>query len=460
MAYSIGTISITSNSSTITGNGTYFVQVAKAQKADLLFVHYEGQDRILQLVSVVDDLTLQVKQLDGSVFEPGSSASSLKYGLVQNFTDTVTAKLAQRVADLQTQWFTREQQMTGWFESNQDTYPVTGFLGEQVDIPTPAKIAALAQVAMEASDTLAQMATAIEQNQTTLATVAPRLTTFESQYQFVVSANNNVAQKHNEVVLKHSEVLQAKAEVAQNLNTITHNTEASYEYKSAANQSATEAKLNQEQALAAASLAVLAQSEATEAQDQSATIKGEIKTLKAEFESTSTQAVNSINTAASTVQASAQQTTAHANQTKSEISDFAQGIQLEIDDRVSSFNQSMTRFHSGIQTVEAKVLEHKNRAVVAENNVIISADKVFDSELSVLSTAVEVTATASVVTQHKNTIDAVAIRIHLSELHARAHSAIAVLATEQLVSINSNLNTAFGAVLAGTLTTQQINDLF
>ena len=214
MAYSIGTISIKKHSNTITGNGTYFVQVAKAQKADLLFVCFEGKDRILQIVNVLDDSTLQVKQLDGSAFKPNSSVSTLKYGLVQNFKDTVTAKLAQRVADLQTQWFTREQQITGWFESRDDTYPATSFLGEQIDIPTPAKIAALAQVAMEASDQLSQMASVIEQNQSSLSTIDSRLTTFESQYLFVVSANDNISHKYNQVIETKNSLESLSATVA------------------------------------------------------------------------------------------------------------------------------------------------------------------------------------------------------------------------------------------------------
>ncbi|NUZ10148.1 hypothetical protein HUZ36_05085 [Pseudoalteromonas sp. McH1-7] len=213
MAYNVGSLTLSQGSSTITGNGTYFVQVAQAEPADLLYFVIDQKQIVLQVVSVVDDTTLRVKQLDGRAFSAPDSIANIKYALIQTFTTSLPAKLAQRVAATQAQWFTREQQMTGWFESTDDAYPITNYLGNESLIPTPDFIRRLAEVGADASEQLGMLTDDIAQCQSQVANLAPRLTQFDADYLSAQQLHANVEIKHSEVAAAHSAVNTHKSSI-------------------------------------------------------------------------------------------------------------------------------------------------------------------------------------------------------------------------------------------------------
>ncbi|WP_440055514.1 hypothetical protein ACSLBF_05065 [Pseudoalteromonas sp. T1lg65] len=210
MAYSIGKISVVQNSAVIEGAHTQFISVAKAQPGDLLYIKLNEQDYILQIAEVLSDTQLRLATLDGQAFNSPSSASNLRYGIVQNFTQTTTARLAKSLTELQAKWHRRERELTGWFASTEDQYEITNFLGQTTAIPTPTKIAELAQTALEASDALADMEQAIAHNQQSLESLEPNIAELNQQYQ-----QSNAL--HSQVVIKHNGVQQLSQQVDENL---------------------------------------------------------------------------------------------------------------------------------------------------------------------------------------------------------------------------------------------------
>ncbi|WP_462150864.1 hypothetical protein [Pseudoalteromonas xiamenensis] len=140
MNYSIGTVTISKNSNIVKGQNTYFQLVAKAEKGNLLYLHYQGAPLWLQISEVISDVELRVVQLDGKPFLPTMTREGLGYGLIQHFTSAFPAKLAANLVEILQKWYVRESEFTGWFASEEESFTITTLLGEKKALPTPLEI--------------------------------------------------------------------------------------------------------------------------------------------------------------------------------------------------------------------------------------------------------------------------------------------------------------------------------
>ncbi|MBD1582510.1 hypothetical protein [Pseudoalteromonas sp. S16_S37] len=453
MAYSIGTISIQQNNAIITGTNTLFERVAKAQVGDLLYVHANAQDMILQVSQVVSDTQLRVAMLDGKPFMPTFSASGLGYGLVQNFTATTTAKLAKGIADLQTKWHQRESQLTGWFSSTDDTYPITTFLGEQNAIPTPTKIAELAQVAMTASADLANMAQTIEANKQSLATVEPRIAQFDAVYPQVISASNSVTAKHDEVVTAHATVHTHANTIAEQVQQVSAAQQVVFSLKADIEQAAQQVDLDQAHSQAAAALCTVAQSQThSDAQTVSAD-KTAVEQLKSELLTLSSTLNASMANAQLQISSSAQQTQTQATQKQQAIESTASNAKASIEQTAKQFTQQTVAIEQNTQRYAYNAMAASNQCTLAVDAVTHRAAESHQTLAHAQTLANTVFTTSEQVSRHAQAAE-------LSALHSKASMALCALSVKTLSEQNSNIATAFGAVLDNTLTTEQINQLF
>ncbi|MBQ4864372.1 hypothetical protein J8L98_22020 [Pseudoalteromonas sp. MMG013] len=453
MAYSIGTISIQKNSSIITGSNTLFERVAKAQNGDLLYFRISEQDHILQVFDVNSDTQIKVSLLDGTPFNPASNANNIGYGLVQNFAATTPAKLAKGIAELQAKWHRRESELTGWFTSTDDTHPITNFLGEASAIPTPTKIAELAQVAMTASSDLATMAQEIASNQQSLASVAPRINAFNAVYPQVISANNNVITKHDEIVLAHNEVMAKASDVNAHAEQIAVHKQTVFELKQGVQQAAELVSLDKTHSHAAAAICATAQAQThTEVRQVQADkthieqVKNDLSVLGDSLSNAVTNAKLTINTKAHTTEQHiinvGAQVSAHADNTKADITRTAQQFDANTAKRASSTEQ------------------YAHSAIRANNNVTITHDQVVQTAQQVSDDVAQLTTLKNSATNAQQQTERHSAQTSLDALHSKASAALCALSINTLAQQNAKLNTALNAALNNTLTAQQINQLF
>jgi hypothetical protein len=316
MAYSIGTISIQQHSPIITGTNTLFERVAKAQNGDLLYFRIDDQDHILQVVEVISDTQIKASMLDGTTFNPATNANNIGYGLVQNFAATTPAKLAKGIAELQAKWHRRESELTGWFASPADTYAITNFLGEATNIPTPTKIAELAQVALTASSDLENMAQEIASNKQSLASVAPRINAFDAVYPQVINANNNVITKHDEIVLTHNEVMAKVSDVHAHAEQIAAHTQTVFELKQSVTQAAEMVSLDKTHSHAAAAICTAAIAQVDEDKTNIEQVKNDLNALGQSLSNSVASAEQAINAQAQVVNTASAQTSLDALHSK------------------------------------------------------------------------------------------------------------------------------------------------
>jgi hypothetical protein len=475
LAYSIGTISLTQNSNVVTGANTYFQQVAKAESGNLFYVELSGSTLWLQVAAVTSDSELRVSKLDGSPFVASETVANLRYGLIQNFTATQLSKIAANVAELQKKWHLRESQLTDWFASQDESAIITSLLGEQITVPTPAEIARLAEVASLSSSQLAAMADAIAANQASLATVNPRLDVFEQQYAEVAPAHANVVLKHNDVVQKHADVVSKAGEVSTAQTSIE---QAKQTVLTTAEQVALDAdtsNINKLEAIAAAKLSAVA-NQNTEADKQAAELaKSDVETLAEQLNQSltaatssintvKTQAVNDVNSAKQAAETSldtkAVTFTQTVNAQTASVEQTAATAKQQIDDRAASFEHDANTKLTTITELANQAETAKNRSVVAQNRVVIAESHVADMIVTVADYTDATEAAAQATQSYAENAQAMAERAELSELHCRAYASLNSVALDLFTDQNTNINTAFKAVLNGTLTNAQIDSLF
>lgn len=453
MIHSMGTISLALNSNVIQGSNTYFQTVGKTTTGTLLIIELpQIGSQLLQVVAVVSDTELRVSKVDGTPYLSPVALQNIKYGLCKNFTHTTTAEIAKQLAELTAKWQRRETEMTGWYVSDDDTYPVTGFLGEQKQVPTPAFINRLTQVASTASSDLSQMAMAIEQNKQTLATVEPRLVAFESKFTQAQAHNNNVNTKHNDVVLKHSQVSDA-------FNAV-QNMAAAVEAQHGETQGAWQAieaqaqqiELDVEHADAHSKLSV----EAAAIAEQKASEATNVLTQTQQLSNTLTQSVSDATVTITQAKASAVQS---IEQQVDELTQQVLSAKQSIDDRAREVSTQAAQFTQTIKTSEYKANSAAATAIIKANLSTLKADSAsIDAEKSQESVG-QVEMLVQQVHQANVGITKARQAAEFSALHCTAYSALSQLTLETQVANTANIKTAFSAVLAGTLTQSDIDKI-
>ncbi|TMO72707.1 hypothetical protein [Pseudoalteromonas aurantia] len=453
MAYSIGTISIQQHSAIIKGSNTLFERVAKAQSGDLLYFRIGDQDHILQVFEVISDTQIKVSMLDGTAFNPAASANNIGYGLVQNFAATTPAKLAKGIAELQAKWHRRESELTGWFASPADTHAITNFLGEASAIPTPSKIAELAQVAMTASSDLATMAQEIASNQQSLASVAPRINAFDAVYPQVISANNNVITKHDEIVLTHNEVMAKASDVNAHAEQIAAHKQTVFELKQSVQQAAELVSLDKTHSHAAAAICATAQAHTHADVQQVQSDKTHIEQVKNDLNVLGDSLHSSVTNAKQTINEKAHTTEQHINHVSTQISTHADSIKAAITSTAQQFDAKTAKRASS-------TAQHAHSAVRANNQVMMTHDQVVQTAQQVSTNVAQLTTLKNRAEDAQQQTERHSAQTSLDALHSKANAALCALSINTLAQQNTKLNTALNAALNNTLTAQQINQLF
>lgn len=453
MAYSIGTISIQQHSAIITGSNTLFERVAKAQSGDLLYFRTGEQDHILQVVEVISDTQIKVSLLDGSAFNPTANNNNIGYGLVQNFTATTPAKLAKGIAELQAKWHRRESELTGWFASTDDTYAITNFLGEASAIPTPTKIAELAQVALTASNDLATIAQEIASNQQSLASVAPRINAFDAVYPQIISANNNVIAKHDEIVLTHNEVKAKASDINAQAQQIAAHKQTVFELKHSVTQAAELVSLDKTHSHAAAAICATAQAQTHADVQQVQSDKTHIAQVKNDLNTLGQSLSNSVTNAEQTINAQAHTTEQHINHVSAQIIAHADSIKAAITSTAQQFDANTAKRASS-------TAQHAHSAIRANNQVIMTYDQVVQTAQQVSTNVAQLTTLKNRAEDAQQQTERHSAQTSLDALHSKANAALCALSINTLAQQNAKLNTALNAALNNTLTAQQINQLF
>lgn len=453
MIHSMGTISLALNSNVIQGSNTYFQTVGKTTTGTLLIIELPQIGlQLLQVVAVVSDTELRVSKVDGTPYLSPAALQNIKYGLCKNFTHTTTAEIAKQLAELTAKWQRRETEMTGWYVSDDDTFPVTGFLGEQKQVPTPAFINRLTQVASTASNDLSQMAMAIEQNKQTLATVEPRLSEFESKFSQASAYNSNVTTKHNDVVIKHSQVntafnaVQNMAEAVEAQHAAIQGVWQTIEAQSQ------QIELDVEHADAHSKLSV----EAAAIAEQKASEAANVLTQTQQLSNTLTQSVSGATVTITQAKTSAVQS---IEQQVDELTQQVLSAKQSIDDRATQVSTQAAQFTQTIKVSEHKANSAAATAIIKANLSTLKADSAsIDAEKSQESVG-QVEALVQQVHQANVGIIKAQQAAELSALHCTAYSALSQLTLETQVANTANIKTAFSAVLAGTLTQSDIDKI-
>lgn len=207
MAYTEGRLALSADTSMVSGEGTYWLTDAKLKVHDLIYFELEEKSYLLTIGEVFSDTSMLLHHIDGRVFLPGHNHENVRYGAIQNFTNTINARLASDLQKVQGNWHKREREMTGWFASKADSHPVSSVLGEKVKIPTPKRILELSQIASQASEQLAGFSADIARNTESLAEVSPRIDTFDQNMLVMESMFKEVLDKYLVTTKKHQEVI-------------------------------------------------------------------------------------------------------------------------------------------------------------------------------------------------------------------------------------------------------------
>ncbi|WP_339140512.1 hypothetical protein [Pseudoalteromonas galatheae] len=458
MIYSNGSISLAQGSNVIRGSNAYFLTIGKVTSgALLLYIGQGGDVKILNIIAAVSDDELRVANVDNSPFAASESFAGIKYGVFKNFTHTTTAEIAKQLAELTAKWQRRETEMTGWYASDNDTYPVTGFLGEQKQVPTPAFVNRLTQVASTASSDLSQMAVAIEQNKQTLATVEPRLSEFESKFTQSQAQNSNVNTKHNDVVLKHGQV----SDVFNAVQNMSATVEAKHGevsgFSESISEQAKQVTLFVEHSSAHSKLSI----EAAQAAQQFKAQCEDILTQTQTFGDTLTQSVTDAKSAISQDKNNA---ITHVAELSEQLTTRVEEAKEQIAANSSAVTTQVNQFAGMIKSSESSAKDAANTAILKANACTIKADELTRSQVDLVNNIAQV---AAQIEKPAEQVSAIAkdisndkANVELLKKHSAAHSAISMLALETMLSNTHNIQTAFSAALNGTLTHDQINNLF
>ncbi|GEK08946.1 hypothetical protein [Pseudoalteromonas peptidolytica] len=458
MIHSMGTISLALNSNVIQGSNTYFQTVGKTTTGTLLIIELpQIGSQLLQVVAVVSDTELRVSKVDGTPYLSPVALQNIKYGLCKNFTHTTTAEIAKQLAELTAKWQRRETEMTGWYASDDDAYPVTDFLGTQKPVPTPAFINRLTQVASTASSDLSQMAAAIEQNKQTLATVEPRLSEFESKFTQAQAQNSNVNTKHNEVVLKHGQVSDVFNVVQNMAATVEAKHGEVSGFSESISEQAKQVTLFVEHSSAHSKLSI----EAAQAAQQFKAQCEDILTQTQTFGDTLTQSVTDAKSAISQDKNNA---ITHVAELSEQLTTRVEEAKEQIAANSSAVTTQVNQFAGMIKSSESSAKDAANTAILKANACTIKADELTRSQVDLVNNIAQV---AAQIEKPAEQVSAIAkditndkANVELLKKHSAAHSAISMLALETMLSNTHNIQAAFSAALDGTLTHDQINNLF
>lgn len=147
--YNTGTVSVPSNSNIVTGIDTYFQSVGNISEGDLFTLDGKAFFEIYQIDT---DNQLRIKgRLDGQPYS-GQPVSNAEYSIIQSFAEAPIAQVAQNVVLLQQKWHQREEEMTGWFSSENNFYQITNQHGEKVLVITPTGLTKLVDGTIDIGD--------------------------------------------------------------------------------------------------------------------------------------------------------------------------------------------------------------------------------------------------------------------------------------------------------------------
>ncbi|NOU49515.1 hypothetical protein HG263_02995 [Pseudoalteromonas sp. JBTF-M23] len=413
MAYSIGKISVTKNNATITGVHTQFISVAKVQTGDLVYLRLNQQNQILQVAQVISDTQLRLALLDGQRFNPQESGSELPYGLVQNFNNSTPARLAKSLTELQTKWHRREKELTGWFQSNEATFPVTNFLGEQSEIATPAEInrnaVKVAQLIEELEAMVASIAQAAQNADDAAASASAAAA---SKIAAKTSENNaaasKVAAKASEDAAKASQSAAAGSAISAGLSKSAAASSKAAAADSAAAALASEdaAKVSETAAASSASSAASSKTAAASSQSAAASSASSAAASKAAAKTSET------NAAASKVAAKASEDAAKASQSAA-----------------AGSATSAASSKSAAKASEDKVAEHAAAALASEDAAKVSETAAASSASSAASSKTAAASSQSAAASSASSAAASKAAAKTSETNAAA-SKVAAKASE------------------------------
>ncbi|PHS59297.1 MAG: hypothetical protein COB03_03110 [Alteromonas sp.] len=161
--YNTGTVSVPSNSNIVTGIDTYFQSVGNISEGDLFTL--DGKE-FYEIYQIDTDSQLRIKhRLSGDTYA-GDAVSDVSYSIIQSFATDSIAEIAKNVVLLQQNWHRREDEMTGWFNTNNNYYQITNQQGERVLVVTPTGLTKLVDGTIDIGDgsALAELAWANIQN--------------------------------------------------------------------------------------------------------------------------------------------------------------------------------------------------------------------------------------------------------------------------------------------------------
>jgi hypothetical protein len=161
--YNTGTVSVPSNSNIVTGTDTYFQSVGNISEGDLFTL--DGKE-FYEIYQIDTDSQLRIKhRLSGATYA-GDAVSDVSYSIIQSFATDSIAEIAKNVVLLQQNWHRREDEMTGWFNTENNYYQITNQQGERVLVVTPTGLTKLVDGTIDIGDgsALAELAWANIQN--------------------------------------------------------------------------------------------------------------------------------------------------------------------------------------------------------------------------------------------------------------------------------------------------------
>lgn len=135
--YRAGTVSVTNGSPNVVGVGTLWN--SQASPGDIFL----GPNLVEhEIVAIADDTHITVRQVDGTDAYAGVTASAQPYAIIRNFTSTLPAQLASRLAELMTTYHVTLDELTAWL-SGTGTVTVHDAVGNSYSVQTPAAMNAV-----------------------------------------------------------------------------------------------------------------------------------------------------------------------------------------------------------------------------------------------------------------------------------------------------------------------------
>jgi hypothetical protein len=135
--YNTGTVSVETNSNIVTGTDTFFQTVGNVSEGDLFTL--DGKI-FFEIYQIDTDSQLRIKGRLDELPYGGEPVNGVQYSIIQSFAKAPIAEVAQNVVLLQQKWHQREEEMTGWFSSENNFYEITNINGQKIPVITPTGI--------------------------------------------------------------------------------------------------------------------------------------------------------------------------------------------------------------------------------------------------------------------------------------------------------------------------------